>query len=126
MGTEAFEKPGIKVTIPDIAGDMTANQYRVVAADGTLAATQGTGGLGILQNKPDVGQNAEVMVTGISKAKVDEAITVGQKVTNAVTNGMVEPALTGDYVVGIALTAGDTQGDIIAVLLSPGSAGQLN
>ena len=126
MATESFEKPGIKITIPDIASTLATKRYHVVTVAGALAATQGTGGVGILQNSPGAGQNAEVMVTGITKAVADEAITAGQLVTNAVTTGALEPAASGDYVVGVALTGADTAGDYFALLLSPGSAGQKN
>ena len=127
MATESFEKPGVKITIPDITPTLATAQYKAIAADGTLAATAGTGGVGILQNAPAVGQNAEVMVEGITKAKAGSTpVVAGNLVTNETVTGYLIPAVSGDYVIGMALTSADTAGDIFALLLLPGSGGQLN
>ena len=117
MGTESYEIPGIMWTIPDVASSLATSQWCVIKADGALADSQGVGGIGILQNKPTAGQNALVMVSGISKAKAGAAVTAGDYVTNSATTGALEPAASADVIVGIALTGADTAGDLFSLLI---------
>jgi hypothetical protein len=108
------------------ASDLSAvtSQYKVVRAtsatqvDITTAATQPP--LGILQNRPKLGEAAEVRVNSGSttKAHAGAAITAGLEVMSD-TSGRVIAATTTNEVVGIALTAAGAAGDLIDLLLRP-------
>jgi hypothetical protein len=88
--------------------------------------------IGILQNKPNNGETASVMLYGISKAVAAGAISIGSPVV-AAANGRVSAAgafhnhgadsnnpPTGQQrVLGFALTAATAAGQVIEVLLAP-------
>jgi murein DD-endopeptidase MepM/ murein hydrolase activator NlpD len=88
--------------------------------------------IGILQNKPNVGETAVVMLYGISKAVAAGPISIGSPVV-AAANGRVSAAgafhnhgtassnpPTGQQrILGFALTAATAAGQVIEVLLAP-------
>jgi len=88
--------------------------------------------IGILQNKPNIGEAASVMLYGISKAIASGAIAVGSPVV-AAANGRVAAAGTfhnhgaasdnpptgQQRVIGFALTGATAAGQVIEVLLAP-------
>jgi hypothetical protein len=88
--------------------------------------------IGILQNKPNNGETASVMLYGISKAVAAGPITIGSPVV-AAANGRVSAAgafhnhgdasnnpPTGQQrVLGFALTGATAAGQVIEVLLAP-------
>lgn len=83
--------------------DMTDKQFHVIKyTDDRKVGLCGVGErmCGVLQNKPNVGHVAEVMVTGLSKVKVGEAnITAGNGVTADAT-GQVIAEVEGSYTFG--------------------------
>lgn len=127
------EVPGQKLTLP-ADGDYSAEarQYTIVklGSDSEGATIeQATAAsdiiLGVLQNRPNTGQAAEVMVTGISFLKVDSStdIAIGDAIT-ATTGGVgVKTTTALNSIVGYALAA-RTANDIgiIPVLLVGPSA----
>jgi len=88
--------------------------------------------IGILQNKPNTGEAASVMLYGISKAIASGAIPVGSPVV-AAANGRVAAAGTfhnhgtassnpptgQQRIIGFALTGATAAGQVIEVLLAP-------
>jgi hypothetical protein len=88
--------------------------------------------IGILQNKPNAGETASVMLYGISKAVAAGPISIGSPVV-AAANGRVSAAgafhnhgtasnnpPTGQQrVLGFALTGATAAGQVIEVLLAP-------
>jgi hypothetical protein len=88
--------------------------------------------IGILQNKPNAGETAVVMLYGISKAVAAGAISIGSPVV-AAANGRVTAAGTfhnhgaassnpptgQQRILGFALTAATAAGQVIEVLLAP-------
>jgi len=88
--------------------------------------------IGILQNAPDAGEAASVMLYGISKAVAAGAISVGSPVI-AAANGRVQAAGTfhnhgasssnaptgQQRILGFALTGATAAGQVIEVLLAP-------
>ena len=88
--------------------------------------------IGILQNKPNVGETAVVMLYGISKAVAAGPISIGSPVV-AAGNGRVSAAGTfhnhgaassnpptgQQRILGFALTAATAAGQVIEVLLAP-------
>lgn len=103
--------------------DLSSNQYycvELVASNKVdVCDAQGELAIGILQNEPEAGENASVMVSGISKViSHDTNIVAGSKLTTD-ANGKVEVAASGDEVIGIALEAASSTDDIISMLVCP-------
>jgi hypothetical protein len=78
--------------------------------------------LGILQNAPQAGEVAEVMVMGISKMVANDQIAVGTYVkaeyVDAADNGKADAADTDkDNVVGLVVFASGAEDDLCSVLL---------
>ena len=108
------------------AADLTTKQFYLVkltAADTiglTAAVTDIT--MGVLQNKPNTAQAAQVRIFGISKAVSDgsgTAIAVGDKLATSTAGKVVKTTTVGRPVVGTALNASTTDGGIVSVLLTP-------
>lgn len=121
----SFEIPGFKYT--GVCGSVTlaAKQYYFVSqdTDGTLIVPAGVTAkpIGILQNAPAIGQEAEVMVDGISKVVAGGAISIGATVgiyAGGKAKAIVPGTDTTQYILGIALEEATADGDIIAVLFS--------
>jgi hypothetical protein len=130
----ATKVPGLVVSF--IAGaDLRDYQYAPVSLDANgrvVLASANSRCIGILQNKPNSGQAASVMLYGITKAIASGAITVGSPVI-AAANGRVSAAgnfhnhgasssnqPTGQQrIIGFALTAATAAGQVIEVLLAP-------
>lgn len=112
----AYEIPLQKLTL--VAGaNLTANQYRAVVVNNTgKAALAGAGSrvVGVLQNKPDNGQAAEIMVLGVTKAIYGGTVTAGAALESNASGQLV--AQTTGQVVGIALESG-VSGEVHPVLL---------
>ena len=95
---------GDKQIVSILAGaDLRAAQHKVIAVAGTVAAAN-TAALGVLQNKPNTGENAAIAVSGHMKAYAAGAITAGAalKVT---TSGYLTTVASGDGMCGKAITA---------------------
>lgn len=112
----AYEIPVLNLSFK--AGeDLSGAQYRAVKLQEgkVFLATVDDTPIGILQDKPKIGQGCAVMVYGVSKAIYGAQITAGQKLTSG-QGGAVVPASSGDSVIGIALEDGG-QGEIHSILL---------
>lgn len=125
----AYEMPILKAGTWTAAANLSSatDQYTVMKiTSGTVVAQQVTDGgpvLGILQNKPASGSVAEVMLYGISKARVDPAdtISVGDKVQATTDAGISASTALAMYVLGRALEATTTTGVITVLLTHEGS-----
>ena len=117
----------LKIGSFEAAADLSAKQFRVVkmATGGKVDVFSGATDvpIGILQNKPTAGQTAEVALTGsISKADSDAALAVGDIVSGQ-TDGQLEVADAGDYIVGVVVLASGAAGELASVLVTcPGIA----
>lgn len=125
----AWEIPGFSVGVLPADADLTAQQYSavsLVAANATtgygqggaaveLPAASGTAALGILQNNPQLGEAAAVMVHGVSKAKAGETITIGQLLMS-LPSGKLGVATSSKYAIAQALEDA-ANNDIFTVLL---------
>lgn len=105
----------------EAGADLSAKQYHFVnmSSDGQVdaVASAGAQGIGVLQDKPTAaGQAACIAVYGVSKVVAGADVTAGNRV-QADGNGKAIAATTGDFVMGVALTAGNS-GDLIEVLLA--------
>jgi hypothetical protein len=110
--------------------DLSAKQYLFVkiaaakAVDVCSAATDRP--VGILQNKPTSGQNAEVAFLGVSKVVCGGTITAGDQIGTDANGKAVSLAAGTDttkFVVGIALEAG-ASGRIISALIDTPAIGR--
>ena len=104
--------------ILEIAGaateDLSSSQYCLVAiktgvSSGhftvSLPSGQGVQTLGVLQNTPASGEQANVRVLGTTKVVANGTFNCGTLLTPAATTGKAGAASSGDYVIGVALQA---------------------
>jgi hypothetical protein len=113
----------VKVTLV-AAADLSALQYHFVKLDGNgLAAAVAAitdVPIGVLQNAPLAGQEAEVLVAGGTKLKASEAVTLPAFLSVS-ANGRGDKIAVSDttqYVVGQALTAGGAENEIITAVVN--------
>ncbi|MBX9702379.1 MAG: DUF2190 family protein [Acetobacteraceae bacterium] len=99
---------------------------RLSAAETVVQATAATDAvIGVVQELPVVlGERVDVAVSGIAFAEAQGTIALGDLLT-AQGVGRVQPAApaagVNNRIIGIALEASTATGDIIRILLTPGS-----
>lgn len=122
----AVQTPGITIGICAAAADLSAQQFRAMRVTGNfqvnVANAAGQSVIGILQNKPTLGQPADVMMAGVSKAVAGAAIAVGVEVMAGADGRIVTAATAGSNVIGVALEAAGAAGEIITIALNAGGA----
>lgn len=119
-------------TIRDVlAADIKDAPHKAVAydADGKLAlpATDGAPVLGIiLSDAPadssgitPAGTEVDVLIRHIGLAEAGEAVAKGDLLT-AATDGAVRKAATGEYILGVAMTAATASGELVQVYITHG------
>lgn len=100
--------------------DLSAKQYYFVAkhaTDNQVDLAVAGEGFGILQNKPDEGQAAEVAHLGLSKCIASGALTPGTHLTSD-ANGKAVAATTDDEVCAVAVTTGAAD-ELFTVFIFP-------
>lgn len=114
-----------QVLIPFRAGadlSAAANQYKFVKVSGESevnVAADTDVAIGVLQNRPEQGEGAEVAIAGRVQVRAGAAIADGDQVTcNA--SGQAIVATTGEPIFGIALTTVANADEIVDVLLGYG------
>lgn len=115
----SYEIPGHVVGTLLAGADLRALQYTFVKVDSSsqiVSAAAGGDVLGVLQNTPNTGGAAQVMVSGVSKVKCSGTVTAGLAVKVAASTFGAVNASTSGKGVGIALESG-TAGQIVAVEL---------
>lgn len=115
--------------------DLTSDQYKFVMIElgtsntvikaGTPAA-EGTHVIGVLQNKPDDGEAASVVICGTSKLVMAANCDAGEKLMSSTGKGT--PADADQKSVGAIALEDNAEGDggIIEVLVTPGGISQAN
>ena len=107
--------------------DLSAKQYYAVelsAAD-QVDVCDGAGDIpiGILQNKPEAGEAAQIRILGRTRAVSDGTagggITVGCWVGTDANGKMVKKSANKDFALGIAMSASTADGTVIDVLICP-------
>lgn len=118
----AYEIPGFSFTL--LAGeDLTGSQFCGVDVDADGEAslpTEGNRCIGVVQNKPDEGQAATIVVTGVTKVKVG---ATGIEASDNVTvddDGTIIQAAANDRGIGVALKS-NAAGELGTVLLLIGA-----
>lgn len=105
------------------AADLSAAQYHFVKAgtnEGEVVLYNGTGiPLGILQNAPESGELATVVVSGGSKVVCGSGLTAGAPVKPDSSGHAAAPATQGDLIFAIMDAIGQTStaGDILACIV---------
>lgn len=108
--------------IPCKAGeDLRTKQFRWVEIRTAMTVHQASQTsaicLGILQNKPNIGEQATVRFEGVTKIRADIAITVNALVSNTASAGAAI-VTSGTLIKGQALTAA-LSGGIFTGLIAP-------
>lgn len=124
----AYEQHVGKITGMKAAADLSAKQYFLVKASVTnagevaLVAATTDEVLGVLQNKPVAGEEAEIVAIGQTKVSADAAVALGA-VLQATANGQVDDTGTGQRV-GLALEAATAAGgtDLITAWINCGGS----
>lgn len=109
-------------------GDLSSYQYYVVqlastAGECKLATSATSKTVGVLMNEPTGGQTAEVAIFGIVKVAGEASVTVGGAVCSSSTGRAKLTTTGGDRMLGYAMDAVSSAGDIIRILLVPGVNG---
>lgn len=101
------------------ATTMIADQYKFVKldGDGNVVISDGTQGeqcIGVLQNKPAIGQACEIIAIGVTKLKTDSTAHAEMGLlTSDGTLGSADLAESGDHVLGVALTTPTASAGVI-------------
>ena len=86
--------------------DLSTAQYKIVNvhdANGIkLRVAVGTGVLGVLDNKPKSGENATVVVEGLTRCFAGATITAGSFIT-VTASGTATAVVSGQYMLGKAI-----------------------
>lgn len=104
--------------------DLTSNQYHIMrySGDHTIDISSGDASahIGVLQDKPDSGQNGSVLVMGVSKVVAGASITAGKLITSN-GSGRAIAATDGsqDVIIGRALEAASNDGEVFEALIFP-------
>ena len=120
----------VKVTLV-AAADLSALQYTFVKLDsaGKVAAAAAATDIpiGVLQNAPTSGQEAEVLVVGGTKIVAGAAIGEGALVGTSSTGkavALVAGTDTTKYVVGTLLTESGASGDVVTAVINCANPGR--
>lgn len=120
----------VKVTLV-AAADLSALQYTFVKLDSAgkaVAAAAATDiPIGVLQNAPTSGQEAEVLIVGGTKIVAGAAISEGALVGTSSTGkavALVAGTDTTKYVVGTLLTESGASGDIVTAVINCANPGR--
>jgi len=120
----------VKVTLV-AAADLSAKQYTFVKLDssGTVVAAAAATDIpiGVLQNAPTSGQEAEVLVVGGTKLVAGAAIGEGALVGTSATGkavALVAGTDTTKYVVGTLLTESGADGNVVTAVINCANPGR--
>jgi hypothetical protein len=127
----AYEISNYSVKVTLVAGaDLSAKQYTFVKLNSSgqaIACAAATDlPIGILQNAPTSGQEAEVLVSGGSKLVLGGTVAAAGIVSNSSTGtgvAIVHGTDTTKYALGQALTGG-ASGEIVTVVVACSNAGR--
>ena len=107
----AIEVPGFRPGVLNAATDLSgaSNQYKAVKLDGNgdfVLSGDGDLSIGILQERPVLGEAGEIEFDGISKARYGAAVTAGQELMSNASGQLIPAVGSTKRVVAVALTGG--------------------
>ncbi len=116
----------VKAITRNAGADLTALQHTIVevAADGDLAGSTGVTApkLGILMNKPNNNEAAEIAINGsVVKCVASAGIDEGDWITAAAGGKALATTTDLDEVVGFALTAVANANELFELVVAPGT-----
>lgn len=99
---------------------LASNQYYIVQLASTAGqvklATSGTSKIvGVVQNDPIAGGVANIAYAGVFKVAAETSVSIGDFVTSSSTGRAKTTTTGGNTIIGKALDASGTAGDIIRV-----------
>jgi hypothetical protein len=122
----ATEQRGVHLGTQLANADLRTSQFLAVkpinnsgTTEVALNTTSGGKILGVLQNKPNTGEPADVMIVGITKMVTGAAVTAGLPVMSDGAGKAIAAATTGSTIIGYALRSSGGAGEIIDVLVLP-------
>jgi len=107
-------------------GSLTTKQYYVMKF-GSTANTVKTGSAvtdslaGILQNEPASGEAAVIAGFGYCKAAAEASVTQGSYLACSATGRVKTTTTNLDYIIGVAMEASSSAGDIIEINVAIGT-----
>ena len=120
----------VKVTLV-AAADLSAKQYQFVKLDSAgkavVVAANTDRPIGVLQNAPLAGQEAEVLVVGGTKLVAGEAVTEGAVISTTSAgkaDSIAVGSATTQYILGTALTEVAADGEILTAVINCASSGR--
>jgi hypothetical protein len=120
----------VKVTLV-AAADLSSKQYTFVKLDSSGLAAAASGAtdipIGVLQNAPTAGQEAEVLVVGGTKIVAGAALGEGALIGTGATGkavALVAGTDTTKYVVGTILTESAADGNIVTAVINCANPGR--
>ena len=128
----AYEISNYSVKVTLVAGaDLSSNQYTFVKLDSSGQAVDSSGAtdipIGVLQNAPTSGQEAEVLIVGGTKIVAGAAIGEGALVGTSSAGkavALVAGTDTTKYVVGTLLTESAADGNIVTAVINCANPGR--
>jgi hypothetical protein len=128
----AYEISNYSVKVSLVAGaDLSTKQYTFVKLDSSGQAVAASGAtdipIGVLQNAPTSGQEAEVLIVGGTKIVAGAAIGEGALVGTSAAGkavALVAGTDTTKYVVGTLLTESAADGNIVTAVINCANPGR--
>lgn len=116
----AFETPAFSVPGTLTAdSDLSTSQYQIVKlsddSEVDLCTSETDKPLGVLQNDPSSGEQAQVMALGVSKVKVGSSLTAGTDIgisSDAQAVEIDQTSTSNGYVIGSMLKGVSASGNI--------------
>lgn len=114
------------ISIPGLvaAADLSSSQFKTVklaSTAGQVKAVSSTGdvAIGVLQNAPASGVEAEVASEGVVKALVEASVSAGNFLAPSATGRLKATTSDNRPIIGVAMEGSTTSaGDLIKVLLT--------
>lgn len=121
----ATEIPAVNIGTQLAGADLRTKQFTFVTLDnaGKVIASSTLGGkvIGVLQNKPNTGEVADVMAIGQSKVVASAGITAGDNIMSAANGLAATAATTGSSIVGKALETAAGANEVITAFINCGT-----
>ena len=116
----AYVSENLRMGTVAAAADLRSHQWKLVkmtAGGINICAAATDVPIGILANKPNIGEAALVDCLGTSKVEAGAAIAVGGTISTAADAQAVTSTTSGHIVVGQALEAATAAGQVVTVFL---------
>lgn len=117
----AYEENMRKLGSLTASADLRTHQYKWVKLSGagtvTVCAASTDEPIGVLLNKPNTGEAAEIATDGIVKVVAGAAITAGAALMSDASGRAITAATAGNKTFGKALEAASGAGQVISALI---------